>query len=98
MARATEIDVAVAFIKTTGIRLLMPDLLAALQLEADGTSSNRRVRVLTSDYLDVTDPEALRLAPAACKSQGADVRVYDHAGKQLPPQGLRLRADRTTAS
>ena len=30
MARATEIDIAVAFIKTTGIRLLMPDLSAAL--------------------------------------------------------------------
>lgn len=80
MARATEIDIAVAFIKTTGIRLLLPDLLAALQLTAEGASPNRRVRVLPSDYLDVTDPEALRLLLLLQGPGGGDVRVYETQG------------------
>ncbi len=75
MARATEIDIAVAFIKTTGIRLLMPDLLAALLPPALPGDPVRRVRVLTSDYLDVTDPEALRLL-LLLRDQGGDIRVY----------------------
>ena len=79
MARATEIDIAVAFIKTTGIRLLLPDLLAALQPPTGSTSPNRRVRVLTSDYLDVTDPEALRLL-LLLQDQGGEVRVYATQG------------------
>jgi superfamily II DNA or RNA helicase/SAM-dependent methyltransferase len=79
MARATEIDIAVAFIKATGIRLLLPDLLAALQPAVDGTLPNRRVRVLTSDYLDVTDPEALRLL-LLLQGTGGDVRVYETKG------------------
>ena len=76
MARANEIDIAVAFIKATGIRLLLPDLLTALQPTTEGISSNRRVRVLTSDYLDVTDPEALRLL-LLLQGIGGDVRVYE---------------------
>ena len=79
MARATEIDIAVAFIKTTGIRLLMPDLLAALLPPGESSGPVRRVRVLTSDYLDVTDPEALRLL-LLLQDQGGEVRVYATQG------------------
>jgi superfamily II DNA or RNA helicase/HKD family nuclease/protein-L-isoaspartate O-methyltransferase len=79
MARATEIDIAVAFIKTTGMRLLMPDLLAALLLVDLSGDPTRRVRVLTSDYLDVTDPEALRLL-LLLQDQGGEVRVYATKG------------------
>ena len=82
IARATEMDIAVAFIKATGIRLLLPDLLAALQPTAEGISSNRRVRVLTSDYLDVTDPEALRLL-MLLQGQGGDVRVFETQGSSF---------------
>lgn len=76
MRRADEIDLAVAFIKTTGLRELLPDLHDALR---DGEERNRRpvrVRVLTSNYLDVTDPEALRLL-LLLKEQGAQARVFD---------------------
>jgi len=38
-----------------------------------------RVRVLTSDYLDVTDPEALRLL-LLIQDQGGEVRVYATQG------------------
>jgi len=67
---ATHADLAVAFIKTTGLRLLLPDLESIVD-----AGSPRRVRVLTSDYLDITDPEALRLL-LLLQERGAEVRVY----------------------
>lgn len=77
MSQATELDLAVAFIKTTGLRLLLPDLQAAL-----ANNSGRTVRVLTSDYLDITDPEALRLL-LLLQEQGAEVRVFVTAGRSF---------------
>ncbi|SDT96852.1 DUF3427 domain-containing protein [Halopseudomonas salegens] len=77
--QAREIDMAVAFVKTTGLRLLLPDLLDALQTNAD---KSVRVRFLTSDYLDVTDPEALRLL-MLLQEQGADVRIYQTEGSSF---------------
>ena len=82
MSRATEIDIAVAFIKTTGIRLLMPELLAALAQPSQSGGPSRRVRVLTSDYLDVTDPEALRLL-LLIQDHGGEVRVYATQGSSF---------------
>ena len=67
---ATQADLAVAFIKTTGLRLLLPDLESMVD-----AGLSRRVRVLTSDYLDITDPEALRLL-LLLQERGAEVRVY----------------------
>ncbi|MBP7797115.1 MAG: DEAD/DEAH box helicase family protein [Thermoanaerobaculaceae bacterium] len=73
-AWATQADLAVAFVKTTGLRLLLPDLEAMIGAEAS-VGHPRQVRVLTSDYLDITDPEALRLL-LLLQERGAEVRVY----------------------
>lgn len=67
---ATQADLAVAFVKVTGLRLLMPDLETLVD-----DASPRRLRILTSDYLDVTDPEALRLL-LLLRDRGAQVRVF----------------------
>ncbi|WP_273822384.1 DUF3427 domain-containing protein [Pseudomonas asplenii] len=78
---ASEVDMAVAFIKMTGLRLLLPDLQA--RLKPDGaTASTARVRVVTSDYLDITDPEALR-SLMLLQEEGAQVRVYESAGSSF---------------
>lgn len=77
MSRATEIDIAVAFIKATGLALLMDDLVAALG-RRDEAGTPPRIRVLTSDYLDLTDPEALRMLLLLAQL-GASVRVYTTA-------------------
>ena len=79
IARADEIDFTVAFIKTSGLRLLLPDLHVALVPGGDSTRQAARVRVVTSDYLDVTDPDALRLL-MLLQAQGAQVRVFETAG------------------
>lgn len=69
--RADEVDVAVAFTKITGLRLILPDLEIALRRDQPV-----RLRFLTSDYLGVTDPEALQLLMLLVE-QGAEVRVFE---------------------
>lgn len=74
IAQSTHADLAVAFVKTTGLRLLMPDLQALVD-----AGDPSRVRVLTSDYLDITDPEALQLLQLL-QERGAGVRVFSTQG------------------
>lgn len=76
---ATEIAIAVSFVKTTGLRLLMTELEAALRQDSEGGRTPARLRVLTSDYLGVTDPEALRIL-SLLQQLGADVRVFETDG------------------
>ncbi len=82
ISQATEIDFAVAFIKATGLRLLLPDLHDALASQKPSTHAPARLRALTSDYLDVTDPDALRLL-LLLQEQGAQVRVYEAANSSF---------------
>ncbi|MBK1681446.1 DUF3427 domain-containing protein [Rhodocyclus tenuis] len=75
IASAEEIDFAVSFVKVTGLRLLLDDLKAALGLSEARQVPPARLRVVTSDYLDITDPQALRLLQLL-QEQGASVRVF----------------------
>lgn len=79
--QAHRVDMAVAFIKATGLRLLLPDLLESLQ-RSETELRPAQLRILTSDYLDVTDPEALRLLMLLAE-QGAEVRVYQSSGSSF---------------
>jgi len=72
---ASDIDLAVAFIKTTGLKLLLPDLQTALTRNGDPA----RVRIVTSDYLDITDPDALRNL-MLLQELGAQIRIFESAG------------------
>jgi superfamily II DNA or RNA helicase/HKD family nuclease/SOS-response transcriptional repressor LexA len=82
ISHASEIDLAVSFVKTTGLRLLLPDLHAALEENPESNRKPSRVRVLTSDYLDITDPDALRLL-LLLKEKGAEVRIFESAGSSF---------------
>ena len=76
IARADEIDLAVSFVQASGLRLLLPDLYDALGRQAPESRPPARVRILTSDYLDITDPKALRLL-ILLQEQGAQVRIFE---------------------
>ena len=69
-ALACEVDLAVSFVKASGLRLLLADL------ETVARHPRRRLRILTSDYLGITDPEALKLL-MLLQEQGAEVRVHE---------------------
>lgn len=75
---ADQVDMAVAFVKSTGLKLLSPDLINALEHD----ELPAKIRILTSDYLDITDPEALRKL-ILLQEQGADVRVYQSRGSSF---------------
>ncbi|MBV0933331.1 DUF3427 domain-containing protein [Marinobacterium weihaiense] len=72
LTHATEIEIAVSFIRSTGLELIFGDLEAAL------LSDSRQVRLtlLTSDYLCITDPQALKKLMLLAE-RGADIRVFE---------------------
>ena len=52
--QATRIDIAVSFIRSSGLELIKPALEDALEADV-------KVRIITGDYLHITEPKALRL-------------------------------------
>ncbi len=68
--QASEIDLAVAFVKSSGLALLFGALSDAILIRG------ARLRVLTSDYLEVTDPAALRRLLLLAE-RGAEVRLFE---------------------
>lgn len=52
--RASSVDLSVSFLMTSGVRLVLPHL-------RDLLDRGGSLRLLTGDYLDVTEPAALRL-------------------------------------
>uniref|UniRef100_UPI0021490CF5 phospholipase D-like domain-containing protein n=1 Tax=Endozoicomonas sp. ONNA1 TaxID=2828740 RepID=UPI0021490CF5 len=72
--RAREIEITVAFIRISGLKLLFGAL-------CDAVDRGAVIKVLTSDYLDVTDPQALREL-MLLKERGADIRIYQCDGQQ----------------
>lgn len=71
---ATEISITTAFIRFTGVRLIQDALVDAIE-----RGSN--VRILTGDYLGITDPKALRYL-MLLQEMGAEVKVFESEGKQ----------------
>ncbi len=72
--RAKRIDIAVAFIRSTGLILLQDAFFEAI-------SRGTQIRILTGDYLQITEPQALRQL-MLFKEQGADVRIFECLEKQ----------------
>lgn len=77
---AKKIDMTVAFVRETGMRLLIPSLREALERGAT-------IRILTCDYMQITDPGALRylllLKESTNEQQGADVRIFESNHKSF---------------
>ena len=79
---ATEIELAVSFIRKTGLNLIF-DALADAISSGNGTQTPRAtLRIITTDYLNVTEPQALR-ALLLLQERGAEVRIYEAANKSF---------------
>ncbi|WP_422466467.1 DEAD/DEAH box helicase family protein [Endozoicomonas sp. ALC013] len=72
--RAREIAITVAFIRMSGLQLLFGAL-------SDAVERGATLKVLTSDYLDETDPQALREL-MLLRERNADIRIYQCDGQQ----------------
>ena len=71
---ATSISIAAAFIRKTGLNLILPALEDALLRGA-------KVRILTGDYMGITEPIALRQL-ILMQSRGAEIKVFESKGYQ----------------
>ncbi|MFM7101543.1 MAG: HIT domain-containing protein, partial [Verrucomicrobiota bacterium] len=79
--RATEVELCVAFVLPSGVELVREHLVDLL-------ARGGRLRIVTGDYLDVTDPDALaRLADLGPR---AEVRVFQSRGRSFHPKGYRI--------
>ena len=66
---ATEIEITVAFVQMSGLKLLFEPLLDAL-------NNNTSIKLLTSDYLSITNPDALRQL-LLLQERGAKTKVFE---------------------
>ncbi len=93
-----QIDMAVSFIMKSGLALIADHLDAALQRGA-------RVRILTTDYLDITDPDALATLldladwPRPSGSAGTlEVKVFHDPSVSFHPKAYLFRSSSSSAA
>lgn len=88
LARATRVDIAVAFVLESGVREILPHL-------QDLLDRGGRLRLLTGDYLDVTDPGALRklLDLASGAPDRVVLRAFETSGTSFHPKTYILHRD-----
>ena len=69
---ATSIEIAVSFIRNSGLDLIIEDIQDAV------ASSSRQVKlsILTSDYMNITEPQALKRL-MLLKERGADICIFE---------------------
>ncbi|GAL30446.1 ATP-dependent RNA helicase YejH [Vibrio variabilis] len=72
---ATEIEIAVSFIQPSGLDLLLPSIYEAIER---GKLHQRplKLRILTSDYLHITHPIALR-SLVELEGEAVEVRIFE---------------------
>ena len=78
MLRAKEIDIIVSFLMESGVRMLLKDLKAALERGA-------RVRIITGNYLGITQPSALYLIKRELGNR-VDLRFYSDKERSFHPK------------
>ncbi|HKJ84594.1 MAG TPA: DUF3427 domain-containing protein [Spirochaetia bacterium] len=86
LARAHALDLAVAFVLKSGVNALEPHLRDIL------ARREGRVRLVTGDYLDVTEPEALaQLRDLSDESTGTlELRVFETKNQSFHPKAYLI--------
>lgn len=75
---ATTIDIIVSFLMESGVKLLLQDLKEAL-------NRGVKIRILTGNYLKITQPQALYLLKSELKDK-VDLRFYNNPNKPFHPK------------
>ena len=73
---ADSIDIIVSFLMKSGVKLIIDDL-------RDAVDNNKKIRILTSRYLNITQPEALILLK---ELKDIDLRFYSNKNKSFHPK------------
>lgn len=72
---ATEIEIAVSFIQPLGLDLLLPSIYESIE-RGELHQRPLKLRILTSDYLHITHPIALR-SLVELQGEGVEVRIFE---------------------
>ena len=78
IGKATQIDIIVSFLMESGVRMLLKELEHALDRGA-------HVRILTGNYLGITQPSALYLIKHELKDR-VDLRFYNEKERSFHPK------------
>ena len=78
MERADRIDIIVSFLMESGVKLILPDLKAAQERGAS-------IRILTGNYLQITQPSALYLLRNELGDE-LDLRFYSESRRSFHPK------------
>ena len=76
--KAEKIDIIVSFLMESGVRMLLKDLKSALNRGA-------KVRILTGNYLGITQPSALYLIKKEL-GRHVDLRFYNDKARSFHPK------------
>ncbi len=85
IAAAQGIDIIVSFLMESGVRMLLEELKEAI-------NRGVRIRILTGNYLGITQPAALYLLKGGLKD-GVDLRFYNEKGRSFHPKSYIFHYD-----
>lgn len=78
MAEAKQIDIIVSFLMESGVRMLLNDMKRALDRGV-------KIRILTGNYLGITQPSALYLIKSELGDR-VDLRLYNETSRSFHPK------------
>ena len=78
MAKAKQIDIIVSFLMESGVRMFLNDMKRALERGV-------KIRILTGNYLGITQPSALYLIKSEL-SDRVDLRLYNETSRSFHPK------------
>ena len=78
MAKAKQIDIIVSFLMESGVRMLLNDMKRALERGV-------KIRILTGNYLGITQPSALYLIKSELGDR-VDLRLYNETSRSFHPK------------
>lgn len=82
---AEEIDMIVSFLMESGVKLILNDLKKA-------SKNNTRIRILTSTYLNITQPQALYLLKSEIR-ENLEIRIYNNKNKSFHPKAYIFKSN-----
>ncbi|MGL4731570.1 MAG: DEAD/DEAH box helicase family protein [Clostridium sp.] len=82
---AKKIDIIVSFLMETGVKLILEDL-------KDAINRGVKIRILTGNYLNITQPSALYLLKGELKDK-VDLRFYNEKHRSFHPKAYMFHND-----
>ena len=87
MAKAKQIDIIVSFLMESGVRMLLNDMKRALERGV-------KIRILTGNYLGITQPSALYLIKSELGDR-VDLRLYNETSRSFHPKSYIFHYEST---